>query len=327
MMRHTKLRIDDILTEGVDTGSFSFAFEPAIGELVDSIKKVGLVNPPTLRQGKKGIEVVCGFKRVLACKSMGLSEIDARVYEEGELSDEQCLWFSLIDNAQPGHLSPVECAIALRKFFELDYDSGRLTEEIAPHLGLPPSKRYIENCLQLLSLDKEIMRAVHDGSLGVEQGFCMCEVESESRVGIFWVVQTCRANLNETRELVSLIPDVAAIRGMSVSAFITDELGPLLDDDSPPRKKLQSVRDDLMRARYPRLTDAERAFNAVIERMNLGKEFTINAPKHFEGNEISLTIRAHSGDHLKGILMKLSSTEVEQGFEELFSILRGSEVS
>jgi ParB/RepB/Spo0J family partition protein len=323
-----KVRLTDILTEGPGAGRFSFSFEPDIGGLARSIKEIGLVNPPILRDTGGGFEVVCGFKRVLACISLGSGEIDARAYGKDEIADAQCLWFSLIDNAQPGRLSPVEYAIALKKFSEHGYDSDKLAKEVAPSLGLPSSKRYIENCLQLLALDKEILRALHDGSFGVEQAFCVQEMKPESRLAIFRVLCASKANLNETRELAGVIPDVAAMKRMTVTEFIEEEIASLVDDDSlPPRKKLQQLREYLVRARYPRLTGAESAFEAVIERMNLGKEFHISAPKHFEGSEISMTIHAKSANHFKGVLMKLSSVEVEKDFERLFSVLRGRDMS
>ncbi|UCD58090.1 MAG: ParB N-terminal domain-containing protein, partial [Candidatus Hydrogenedentota bacterium] len=154
-MRYGLVRTVDILTEdpaaGLGAGRFSFSFKPEIGELANSIRAVGLVNPPLLRGRGGGFEVVCGFKRVLACKSLGLAEIAALMYEEDELPDEKCLWFSLIDNACPGRMSPVERATALMKFSEQGYDADRLAEEVAPRLGLPSSRRYVEGSLGLIS--------------------------------------------------------------------------------------------------------------------------------------------------------------------------------
>lgn len=324
-MKHMKVQLKDIMTEGPDAGRFSFSFESDVAKLADSIKEVGLVNPPILRSGNDQLDVVCGFKRVLACKSLGVFEIDTMIYKTDELPDEKCLWFSLIDNARPGVMSAVESAIALKKFADHGYGSDRLAREIAPHLGVPASRRYVEDCIQLLSLDKEIVHAIHNGSFGVEQAFCLLHIDEESQLPMFRVLSSCRANLNETRELVSLVPDVAAMKNLTVSEFIEEEIAPIMKDESPPRRKLQRLRDHLTRARYPRLTAAESAFERVMREMNLDERCRISAPKHFEGGEITVTIRAESADKLGEIIAGLSSAQ--DGFRKLFSILQGGEDS
>ncbi len=325
-MRYQAVRLGDVLTDGPGAGGFSFSFEPDIDELSKSINECGLVRPPLLRKKGAALEVVCGFRRVLACKSLGLSEIEALVCESDELSREKCLWISLIDNDPPGRLSPVECAIALTKFSEAGYGANRLAGEIAPMLGLPPSRRYVEDYTEMLSLEREVLRAVHDGSFGVEQALCLRRLEKDARLPVFGILRSCKANLNETRELVSLIPDVAAIRGVSVSALVESELAAIAGDEStPPRKRLERLRTSLRCARYPRLTETESAFEREVDAMRLGERCRINPPKHFEGDEITITVRAESADSVEKVLASLSSPETRDGLRKLFAIIRGSE--
>ncbi len=327
-MKHTTVRIGDILTEGPDAGRFSFAFEPETGELANSIKDMGLINPPTLRKKENALDVVCGFRRVLACKQIGMTEIDARVYEPDELSDERCLRISLIDNGGPGRMSPVECAIALRKFSERSYDTDRLAAEIAPKLGLPSSRKYVENCLRIFSLEDEILRAIHKDSLGVEQAFCLYQLETNARLAVFRVLGSCRANLNETREFVSLIPDVAAMVRVSVPAYIDSACASIIEEESlAPRKKLGLIRDKLRDSRYPRLTKAESAFKAAVKNMKLNERCAIHAPKNFEGDEISISMRAENEDRLAHLLESMSNAGTMEAFRRLFSIVQGSDNS
>ena len=327
-MKYMTVRIGDILMEGPDAGRFSFAFEPETGELADSIKEMGLINPPTLRENESAFEVVCGFRRVLACKQIGMTEIDVRVYEPDELSDERCLWINLIDNGEPCRMSPAECAVALRKFSEQGYAADRLAEEIAPGLALPSSRKYIENCLRIFSLEDEILRAIHKDSLGVEQAFCLYQLEADVRLAVFRVLRSCRANLNETRELVSLIPDVAAMARASVPAYIDAELAPIIEEESlSPRKKLERIRNKLRDSRYPRLTEAESAFKAAVKKINLDERCAINAPKNFEGDEISLSMRAENADQLVHLLNSMSNAGTVEAFRRLFSIVQSSDNS
>ncbi|NQU08459.1 MAG: ParB N-terminal domain-containing protein [Candidatus Abyssubacteria bacterium] len=325
-MKYETVQLEDIPTEGPGAANFSFSFEPEIGELASSIETVGLVRPPLLRKSGKKFDVVCGLKRVLACKSLGLAEIAALVCGADELSDEKCLWHSLIDNDCPGRLSPVERAIALARFSEHGYNADKLAREVAPRLGLPSSRRYVEDCLGLLSTDGEILRAVHDGSFGAEQAFCLRQIGAAARAAVFRVLRSCKANLNETREMVSLIPDVAAMKDMPVTNYVETELATVVNDESlTPRKRFELLRDRLRRSRYPRLTEVESAFEGAVGEMKLDEGCRVSAPKHFEGNEIGVSIKADSTERLAQILGRLSSAEAGNGFQRLFSIVRGSD--
>lgn len=322
-MRFEKVSLSEIPTDVPDAGKFSFSFEPEVGALANSIRDVGLVRPPLLRSEDGKLQVVCGLRRVLACKSLGWSEIDAFVYEAGELSDEKCLRLSLVDNDSPGRLSPVERAIALKKFSDAGYGINRLIAEVAPKLGLPPSRKYIEECLALPALDSEILRRVHDGSLGIEQAFCLLKLRAEEISPVFRILTSCRANLNETRELIALIPDVAAMKKLSLSEFIEGELARIVDDEStPPRKRLELLRDHLRRARYPRITEAESAFEKAVDEMKLGNRCRVTAPKHFEGDEVTITIKAKDTEQVEEILEKLSHAPTKQRLDNLFSMIR-----
>jgi ParB-like chromosome segregation protein Spo0J len=265
---------------------------------------------------------------VLACRRLGWNEVDALVCDESGASDERSLQLSLIDNDSPGRLSTVERAIALKKFSEQGYDIGRLAAEIAPKLGLPPSRRYIENCLALASIEIEILRKVHSGSLGADQAFCLLNLESDERLPVFSVLLASRANLNEARELVSLVPDVAAMKSLSIAEYVCSELAPIADDDSlPPRKRMQLLRELLKRERHPRLTDAESAFDAALNELELGESCRINAPKHFEGDDISITIKARDVEQIEKTLGKLSSPKAKDGLGKLFRIIKGEDIS
>ncbi len=82
-----------------------------------------------------------------------------------------------------------------------------------------------------------------------------------------------------------------------------------------------------MKSRYPRFTEAESAFGAAVGRMKLDERCRVSAPKYFEGSEISVTIRAENTEQLTHILSTLSSVDAENGFRQLFSIIKGGEGS
>ncbi len=47
-----------------------------LGDLVDSIRRHGLMNPVTVTEG---LELVAGYRRIAACRMLGMDEIECRV--------------------------------------------------------------------------------------------------------------------------------------------------------------------------------------------------------------------------------------------------------
>ena len=80
--------------------------------LAQSICEQGLLQPPLLRAtGPDRYEVVAGQRRVLACQRLGWSTILAVVRE---LSDEEAVAVSLVENVQRADMHPIDKARAFR---------------------------------------------------------------------------------------------------------------------------------------------------------------------------------------------------------------------
>ena len=79
--------------------------EEKIGELAESIKEHGLIQPVVLRKSGKGYEIVAGERRWRACRKAGLKEIPCIIKE---LTDEENMLIAIIENMQREDLNPIE---------------------------------------------------------------------------------------------------------------------------------------------------------------------------------------------------------------------------
>lgn len=116
----------------------------ALGELADSIKTAGLINPVLVRPVNGHFEIVAGERRFMAAELAGVSEIPATVRE---LTDEQVLEIQLIENLQREGLHPLSEAEGYDKLIRTH---GHTAEEIADKLG--KSKAYVYARIKLLAL-------------------------------------------------------------------------------------------------------------------------------------------------------------------------------
>jgi ParB family chromosome partitioning protein len=122
-------------------------------ELAESIRTVGIIHPPVVRElACGGYELVSGERRFQASQLAGLETVSVHIKESScELSAQM----ALIENIQRVDLNPIEIAKALRSLIN---EFGYHQDELALRIGKKRST--VANYLRLLSLPKAIQDAV-----------------------------------------------------------------------------------------------------------------------------------------------------------------------
>jgi len=134
--------------------------EAKLAELADSIKEGGLLQPISVwkNNGDGGYVLIAGERRLRASKLAGLAEIDAIVRKD--LSDEQKLGLSLVENVQREDLNAVDTALAYKQLIDA---FGASQADIAKKVG--KSRAAVSNTLRLLELDAEIRQGIQSGAI------------------------------------------------------------------------------------------------------------------------------------------------------------------
>lgn len=134
--------------------------EAALGELADSIRARGVIQPIIVRpRGNGQYQLVAGERRWRAAQKAQLHEIPAIVRE---LEDREVMALALIENLQREDLNPVEEARAYRRLAD---EEGLTQAEIA---GLvDKSRSHVANMQRLLELPDEVLGLVAAGSLSM----------------------------------------------------------------------------------------------------------------------------------------------------------------
>lgn len=128
---------------------------PDFQELVDSIRRHGLLHPLIVRPSKSGdvLELVAGYRRLVACKKLGMSYVSATVLD---LEDREALEVALIENLQRQSLDPIEEAEGFNRYV-LSFGRGSITG-LARRIG--KSEEYVSHRLLLLGLPKVIQEKI-----------------------------------------------------------------------------------------------------------------------------------------------------------------------
>jgi ParB family transcriptional regulator, chromosome partitioning protein len=129
-------------------------------ELTESIKEQGIIQPIVVRSDKDNngkYEIIAGERRWIASQNAGLHEVPAVILE---VNDAKSLEFAIVENVQRQDLNPVEEASSYQKLIDdFNYNQDKLSKFIGK------SRSYIANSLRLLSLPKEVLMLVGEGSL------------------------------------------------------------------------------------------------------------------------------------------------------------------
>jgi ParB family chromosome partitioning protein len=137
--------------------------EAALEELANSIKASGVVQPVVLRPVANGrFQIVAGERRWLASKRVGRTTIPAVVRQ---ISNEQAMEITIIENLQREDLNPVEQG---RAFERLSREFGMTQEQIAARTG--KDRASIANFMRILKLPELVRSAMEESILSFGHG-------------------------------------------------------------------------------------------------------------------------------------------------------------
>ncbi|MCY3869018.1 MAG: ParB/RepB/Spo0J family partition protein [Gemmatimonadetes bacterium] len=134
-------------------------FDPkAVGELAQSIREKGIIQPVSVRRFGSGYQLIAGERRFRAARQAELTVVPAIVMDVG--TDQEMMELSLIENIQRENLNPIEEAKAYRMLIE---ECFLTQEEVAEHVG--KNRSTIANTLRLLALAPEALDALQAGQI------------------------------------------------------------------------------------------------------------------------------------------------------------------
>ena len=128
-----------------------------LSSLASSIEETGIIQPILVRKNNDVYEIVAGERRWRAAQIAKIHEVPVLIKE---LTDEEVVKISIIENIQRVDLNPIEEA---NSFNQLIQDFGYTQEKVSASLG--KSRSYIANSLRLLSLPESIIIFLKEGKL------------------------------------------------------------------------------------------------------------------------------------------------------------------
>ncbi|MDO4293431.1 MAG: ParB/RepB/Spo0J family partition protein [Eubacteriales bacterium] len=143
--------------------------EDSLQELADSIKQFGLLQPILVQDRKDYYEIIAGERRWRAAKLAGLKEIPVIIRD---LTDQEIVEISLIENIQRENLNPIEEAQAYKRLLtEFHLKQDEVAERVSK------SRTAVTNSMRLLKLCDEVQKMVVEDMISTGHARALISIE------------------------------------------------------------------------------------------------------------------------------------------------------
>jgi ParB family chromosome partitioning protein len=192
----------DISVDAIDSNPFqprtSFD-EQALDELAASIRKLGIVQPLTVRETGTGrYQLIAGERRLRAARKAGLTRVPAYIRTA---DDQAMLELALVENIQREDLDAIEVAISFQRLIE---ECKVTQEELSERVGKQRST--VTNYLRLLKLPAEIQLGIKNKQLMMGHARTLISIEDpKKQINIYYKIVDGELSVRQAEELVRLL--------------------------------------------------------------------------------------------------------------------------
>lgn len=144
--------------------------EDSLQELSESIKQFGLLQPILVQDRKTHYEIIAGERRWRAAKIAGLKEVPVIIRD---LTDQEIVEISLIENIQREDLNPIEEAQAYKRLLtEFHLKQDEVAERVSK------SRTAVTNSMRLLKLCEEVQKMVVEEMISTGHARALISIEN-----------------------------------------------------------------------------------------------------------------------------------------------------
>lgn len=172
--------------------------EDSLQELAESLKQFGMLQPILVQNRGDYYEIIAGERRWRAAKIAGLKEVPVIVRE---LTDQEIVEISLIENIQREDLNPIEEAQAYKRLLtEFHLKQDEVAERVSK------SRTAVTNSLRLLKLCDEVQKMVVDDMISTGHARALISIEDPEEQ--YLIAQKIFDEKLSVREVEKLVKDL-----------------------------------------------------------------------------------------------------------------------
>lgn len=192
----------DIALDSIDGNPFqprTHFDDQTLEELAGSIRKLGIVQPLTVRETGNGrYQLIAGERRLRAARLAGLTHVPAYIRTA---DDQAMLELALVENIQREDLDAMEVAICFQRLIE----ECKLTQEqLSERVGKQRST--IANYLRLLRLPAEIQLGIRNKHVMMGHARTLVNIENpKTQMDVYYRIIDGDLSVRQVEELVRML--------------------------------------------------------------------------------------------------------------------------
>ncbi len=169
--------------------------EESLNELAESIKQFGLLQPILVQDRKDHYEIIAGERRWRASKIAGLKEVPVIIKD---LTEQEIVEISLIENIQRENLNPIEEALAYKKLLN---EFNLKQEEVAERVS--KSRTAVTNSMRLLKLEDKVQQMVIDEKITTGHARALLAIDDgEQQISVAQKIVDEKLSVRDIEKLV-----------------------------------------------------------------------------------------------------------------------------
>jgi len=292
----------DIDLKNIDRNDtlFLLSYGYDLGPLKDSINRIGVINPPLVRQkSDTTYQIICGYKRVHALSALGAASTQCTIVSPAT-GDEESFLLSFYDTVSHRELNPIEKSMAIIRLLNY-FSEEKVVSDFLPLLKLQPHSTQLETFKPLSTLEPTIKDALLAGTVDVRAALELARMDPESRQTLSSLLIILRLSVSKQAALIEYISEIALRENLSREDVVhNQQIQSVLGDEhlNLPQKADTIIRY-LRARRYPQLTGKEKAFKQTLKDFKLPRDVQFTPPPAFEGNRYCLTLHFTSLKQLR----------------------------
>lgn len=186
--------------------------EDALEELAESIKQFGLLQPILVQDRKTYYEIIAGERRWRAAKKAGLKEVPVIIKN---LTEQEIVEISLIENIQREDLNPIEEALAYKKLLtEFNLKQDEVAERVSK------SRTAVTNSMRLLKLCDDVQQMIINDMISTGHARALISIEDPEQQ--YTIAQRVFDEKLSVRDVEKLVKDLGKPTKVK-KAPVTDE--------------------------------------------------------------------------------------------------------
>ncbi len=306
----------------IDLNDDRYKISPGIEDitfLADSIKKIGLITPPVVRQMNNRFIIVSGFGRIRALYHNNEKKAVVHLIDK-QVDDYHCLLLAIAALAFKRPLSHVELIVCVQRLSEY-LNKEEMAKISSAVFNTQLTQDFIGDLIDIGSLPKPSLELILSGHLSLKSAKKLSTLDMDSTAFFLDIFSKIRATVSIQFEIIQNILEISAREGFLPKSIFLDlkTPNPLDDETCDLVLRTQRFRTIVFEQRYPTLSRARQLIKDKIAATKLPGTIKLIPPENFEGRGFSVSFIVKNHEEFKKNVQNLTEVLENNSLREILN--------